>query len=72
MVHLSVLHLDVSSGQSSMIKFGEMFLGKDIVTALFSLLVIGVFISVLSLYFVDADNWLASNNIVTPAHIKPE
>jgi hypothetical protein len=64
--------MDVSSGKSSILKFGENFLGKDLVTIIFGILFVGVLISSLVFYFIDADNWVKSNNMITPLHIKPE
>lgn len=71
-VHLFILHIDVSSGKASTLKFRESFLGKDMVTVSFGVSFVGLLISTLVFYFIDADNWVKSNNIVTPLHIKPE
>jgi len=76
-LHLFLLHITGSSNPNRLWTFNKLtfypfYFIKDLIT--FILIILGLLRFSLSypLIFIDADNWVLSNPIVTPTHIKPE
>jgi len=55
-LHLYLLHLDVSSGRVTYMKFGDRFIRKDLVTIGNIILIVRALLMLLVFLFVDADN----------------
>jgi quinol-cytochrome oxidoreductase complex cytochrome b subunit len=47
-------------------------LSKDLFLVVVSFFLLGLLFVCLPNYFIDAENWINNNPIVTPEHIKPE
>jgi len=76
-LHLFLLHIVRSSNpirlwRFSKINFYPFYFIKDFITFNFILLILIIFSFNFPLEFIDADNWILCNPIVTPNHIKPE
>jgi ubiquinol-cytochrome c reductase cytochrome b subunit len=77
LVHLFLLHITRSSNPIGLWTFNKLhfypiFLLKDLVTFVLIFLILIIFSFSYPLIFIDADNWIECNPIVTPTHIKPE
>lgn len=78
LVHLLYLHSSGSSnplGLSSscdVIKFHPYFSVKDLVGFLFMWLFLGFVVLFAPNYFIDPENFINANPLVTPTHIQPE
>lgn len=73
-VHLILLH---SYNSSTLLglgggRFSGLFLNKDLTTIVLLFIALCLLVCVSPAQFMEADNWIDANPIVTPAHIKPE
>jgi len=74
LVHLLLLHEYVSSnpsGLSLLITNFSSLLNKDLGLWLSYMIILSV-LTLIPQYFIDADNWIPADFLVTPDHIKPE
>jgi len=76
-LHLFLLHAVGSSNplglwRFSKINFYPFYFIKDFITFNFIIIFLVIFSFNFPLEFIDADNWILCNPIVTPNHIKPE
>lgn len=76
-IHLFYIHKLRSSNPLNVwgynkINFNRYFFIKDLVTVIAILIFLLLLVTEVPLTFIDADNWIINNPIVTPEHIKPE
>jgi len=76
-LHLFLLHITGSSNPLGLWNFNKLsfypyYFIKDFITFILIVLILLTFTFSEPLIFIDADNWLMCNPIVTPNHIKPE
>lgn len=73
-LHLILLHKYNSSGSLGTVGgvFYLLFIWKDCVTVMVLLIICCFLVSFVPAQFMEADNWIDANPIVTPEHIKPE
>lgn len=76
-IHLFFLHKTGSSNPVNIrgpikVNFYPFFFIKDLITIMFWLFMFACLVFTYPIMFMDADNWLECNPMVTPTHIKPE
>merc|ERR1712173_572889 len=76
-LHLFLLHITGSSNPNRLWTFNKLafypfYFIKDLITFILMVFMLLGFSLSHPLIFIDADNWILSNPIVTPTHIKPE
>jgi len=76
-LHLFLLHVTRSSNPNGIWNFNKLYFYpfyfiKDLISFILIILLLLLFSFSYPLLFIDADNWILSNPIVTPTHIKPE
>lgn len=73
-VHLLLLHMYNSSSMFGLNGgvFAISFIWKDLITICLIILFCSFLVSCVPAQFIEADNWIDANPIVTPEHIKPE
>lgn len=73
-VHLVLLHSHSSSGLFGLVgsSFSSIFIWKDLITVSMIFACCCLLVSLVPAQFIEADNWVDANPMVTPEHIKPE
>jgi len=78
MTHIILLHEKGSSNplgvplDTDKVSFRKFFIIKDIVTVILTITLLGLARTIGPYIFIDPENFIKANPIVTPIHIQPE